>query len=155
MTVPAPAGGNTTPPSAAATTVFLAVDGMTCGACAARVQRVLGLRSVLVTDHPYTAQAVADAVGITEVVADTLPEGKQAHVHRLRSEGHRVAVVGDGVNDAPALARADLGLAVVTGTYGAQGAADIILVRDDLLLVAAAIQEKITCPVSARVASCG
>ncbi len=110
-------------------------------AAAVAALSTLGLRSVLLTgDHARSARAVADQVGIDEMIAEVLPETKQAAVARLQAEGHRVAVVGDGVNDAPALARADLGLAVVTGTEVAAAAADIVLVRDDLLLVPAAIR---------------
>ena len=102
--------------------------------------RALGLRCVLLSgDNGPTARAVADAVGIDEVVAEALPAEKVAVVRALQSEGRCVAMVGDGVNDAPALASADLGLAVGSGTDVAIDAADIIIVRDDLVVVAAAI----------------
>jgi heavy metal translocating P-type ATPase len=101
----------------------------------------LGLRSVLVTgDNRATAEAVAASVGITEVIAEVLPEDKASVVERLQAQGRSVAVVGDGVNDAPALARADLGLGVVTGTDVALGAADVVLVRDDLDAVPTAVR---------------
>jgi Cu+-exporting ATPase len=95
--------------------------------------RVLGLEPVLLTgDHPATAASVAEQVGIDRVVADVLPEGKVDEVRRLQSEGRVVAMVGDGVNDAPALATSDLGLAMGTGTDAAMQASDLTLVRGDL-----------------------
>ncbi|CAM05790.1 cation-transporting P-type ATPase A/B/Cu+-exporting ATPase [Saccharopolyspora erythraea NRRL 2338] len=101
----------------------------------------LGLRTVLLTgDNAATADAVAAAVGIGEVVAEVLPDEKVDVVRRLRAQGRVVAMVGDGVNDAPALAAADLGLAIGTGTDVAIGAADLILVRDELTVVPDAIR---------------
>ncbi len=101
----------------------------------------LGLRTVLLTgDNEATARAVAGQVGIDEVLAEVLPADKAEAVARLRAGGRTVAMVGDGVNDAPALARADLGLAVSTGTDVALGAADLILVRADLDVVPCAIR---------------
>ena len=95
--------------------------------------RGLGLRPILLTgDNEATARAVAAAAGIDEVIAGTLPAGKAAIVTGLRARGHRVAMVGDGVNDGPALAAADLGLALGSGTDVAICAADMILIRDDL-----------------------
>ncbi|MBD8058129.1 copper-translocating P-type ATPase [Cellulomonas sp. JH27-2] len=95
--------------------------------------RALGLRPVLLTgDNPGAAQAAAREVGIDDVVARVLPEDKVSVVRRLQAEGARVAMVGDGVNDAAALATADLGLAMGTGTDVAIEAADITLVRGDL-----------------------
>jgi Cu+-exporting ATPase len=97
--------------------------------------RALGLRPVLLTgDNAGAARAVAREVGIaeTDVVAEVLPADKVDAVRRLQSEGHRVAMVGDGVNDAAALATADLGLAMGTGTDVAIEAADVTLVRGDL-----------------------
>ena len=95
--------------------------------------RRLGLEPVLLTgDHATTAATVAAAVGIDRVVSDVLPEGKVDEVRRLQDEGRVVAMVGDGVNDAPALATADLGLAMGTGTDAAMQASDLTLVRGDL-----------------------
>jgi cation-transporting P-type ATPase A/B/Cu+-exporting ATPase len=102
--------------------------------------RALGLRPVLLTgDNEPTARAVAAAVGIDEVIAGTLPADKAAVIAGLRADGYRVAMVGDGVNDGPALAAADLGLALGSGTDVAISAADMILLRDDLRTVPDAI----------------
>ena len=107
---------------------------------AVRQLQALGLRCVLLTgDNETTARAVAAAIGITEVVAGALPAEKVAIIRRLQDEGRSVAMVGDGVNDAPALATADLGLAVGSGTDVAINAADLIIVRDDLRVAATAI----------------
>ncbi|WP_432503664.1 heavy metal translocating P-type ATPase [Kineococcus arenarius] len=103
--------------------------------------RGLGLRPVLLTgDNTRAAHAVAARVGIDEVIAEVLPEGKVDVVRRLQAEGRTVAVVGDGVNDAPALAAADLGVAMGTGTDVAARAADLTLVRDDLLVAVDALR---------------
>ena len=103
--------------------------------------RELGLEPVLVTgDNPRTARAVADAVGITRVNAGVLPVEKVDIVQALQSEGRVVAVVGDGVNDAAALAQADLGIAMGTGTDAAIEASDLTLVRADLLAAVDAIR---------------
>jgi P-type Cu+ transporter len=102
--------------------------------------REMGLRTVLLTgDNRATAETVGASLGVDEVIAEVLPAGKAAAIERLRAAGNVVAMVGDGVNDAPALARADLGMAVVSGTDVAIGAADIVLVRDDLDVVPTAI----------------
>ncbi|MEU5738043.1 heavy metal translocating P-type ATPase [Streptomyces tendae] len=103
--------------------------------------RRLGLTPVLLTgDNRRVAESVAAAVGIDEVIAEVLPEDKVAVVERLRAEGRTVAMVGDGINDAAALATADLGLAMGTGTDAAIEAGDLTLVRGDLRVAADAIR---------------
>ena len=130
------------------TVVFVSVDGEACAAVAiadtvkdsaadavAALHR-RGLHTLLLTgDNSAAAEAVAARVGIDTVIADVLPQGKVDVIQRLRKEGKTVAMVGDGINDGPALACADLGLAIGRGTDVAIGAADIILVRDDLDIV--------------------
>lgn len=102
--------------------------------------RRLGLRPVLATgDRAATARAVADHLAITEIHAEARPEDKAALVTTLKEQGGRVAVVGDGVNDAAALALADLGIAMGSGTDAAIGAADVTLVREDLQAIADAV----------------
>ncbi|MEO7194935.1 MAG: HAD-IC family P-type ATPase, partial [Pseudonocardiaceae bacterium] len=135
-----------------ATTVLVAANGVVEGAfaltdtvrpsAAAAISELLrlGLRTVLLTgDNEATARAVAAQIGIEEVIAEVLPADKAAVIESLQAQGRSVAMVGDGVNDAPALARADLGLALVTGTDIALGAADLILMRSDLTVVPSAI----------------
>jgi P-type Cu+ transporter len=108
---------------------------------AIRELRHLGLTPVLLTgDNETVARSVADAVGIDEVIAEVLPADKVAVVKRLQGEGKVVAMVGDGVNDAAALAQADLGLAMGTGTDVAIQASDLTLVRGDLRVAADAIR---------------
>ncbi|OSZ59413.1 carbonate dehydratase [Streptomyces pharetrae CZA14] len=108
---------------------------------AVRRLRALGLRPVLLTgDNRAVAEAVAREVGIDEVIAEVLPEDKVEVVRRLQAEGRTVAMVGDGVNDAAALAQADLGLAMGTGTDAAIEAGDLTLVRGDLRAAADAIR---------------
>jgi Cu+-exporting ATPase len=103
--------------------------------------KALGLRTVLLTgDNAATAHAVAEAVGIEEVIAEVMPADKAAVVRRLQGEGRVVAMAGDGVNDAPALAQADLGLAIGTGTDVAIEASDLTLVSGDLRAAADAIR---------------
>ncbi len=127
------------------TAVFVAVDGAVTGmltvadtvkptsAEAVRELRALGLEPVLLTgDNAAAARAVAAQVGIERVLPEVMPEDKVAEVRRLQSEGRVVAMVGDGVNDAAALAQADLGLAMGTGTDVAIEASDLTLVRGDL-----------------------
>ncbi|NUR43485.1 MAG: cadmium-translocating P-type ATPase [Streptomyces sp.] len=108
---------------------------------AVRELRALGLTPVLLTgDNRTVAEAVAERVGISRVVAEVLPEDKVEAVRRLQGEGRVVAMVGDGVNDAAALAVADLGLAMGTGTDAAIEAGDLTLVRGDLRVAADAIR---------------
>ena len=103
--------------------------------------RALGLHTVLLTgDNEATARAVAAAVGIEEVIAETMPDGKAAVIAGIQASGRPVAMVGDGVNDAPALAAADLGLALGSGTDVAICAADLILLTDDLGAVPDAVR---------------
>jgi Cu+-exporting ATPase len=103
--------------------------------------RRLGLRPVLLTgDNQLVAESVGRAVGVDEVIAEVLPEDKVSVVKRLQDEGRTVAMVGDGVNDAAALATADLGLAMGTGTDAAIEAGDLTLVRGDLRVAADAIR---------------
>lgn len=100
-----------------------------------------GLQVVMLTgDNEQTAQAIAKEVHITDVVASTLPEGKVAAIRDLQSEGKIVAMVGDGVNDAPALAQADVGMTMATGSDIAMDAGDVTLMRSDLTGVATAIR---------------
>ena len=102
--------------------------------------RRLGLRPVLLTgDNPRAAATVARQVGIDDVVADVLPADKAEAVRRLQADGHVVVMVGDGVNDAAALAQADLSVAMGSGSDVAIAASDLTLVRNDLLAVVDAI----------------
>ncbi|MCX4677138.1 heavy metal translocating P-type ATPase [Streptomyces sp. NBC_01433] len=122
--------------------VLTIADAVKAGSAAAVAElRGLGLRPVLLTgDNRAVADAVAREVGIDEVYAEVLPEGKVDVVRRLQAEGRSVAMVGDGVNDAAALATADLGLAMGTGTDAAIEASDLTLVRGDLKVTADAIR---------------
>jgi P-type Cu+ transporter len=135
------------------TTLLVAVEGAAAGvialqdvprpeaAEAVEALRRLGLQVVMLTgDNARTATAVARAVGIDRVRAEVRPEQKASAVADLQREGLKVAMVGDGINDAPALAHADIGIAIGRGSDIAMEAADITLVRDDLRLVAEAIR---------------
>ncbi|MEA2025960.1 MAG: heavy metal translocating P-type ATPase [Chloroflexota bacterium] len=134
-------------------TVFVAVDGVPFGAIdiadtikpgaaeAVRELRDAGIAVHLLSgDSATAAEAVAREVGIDVVIAEVLPRDKVAHIEGLQAEGHLVAMVGDGINDAPALARADVGIAIGTGTDVAMEASDITLVGGDPRLVGSAIR---------------
>jgi len=135
------------------TAIFVAIDGRAAAVIAVADQlkpsakaaiaqlQALGLDITMVTgDHPRTAQAVAAQAGIAQVVAGVLPEGKLEEIRRRQARGEVVAMVGDGLNDAPALAQADVGIAIGAGTDVAVEASDITLMRDDLTAIAAAIR---------------
>ena len=131
--------------------MFVAIEGRLAGliavadpikatsAEAVRRLQEAGLRvRVLTGDSERTARAVARALGLDDVVAEVLPEQKLREIERLQAEGHVVAMAGDGINDAPALARADVGIAMGTGTDVAMESAGVTLVKGDLLGIARA-----------------
>ena len=139
--------------SAGKTPLFFVYDGSLIGiialadtvkptsrAAVAELKR-MGLEVVMLTgDNAKTAQAIQKEVGADRIVAEVLPQDKETEIRRLQEQGKKVAMVGDGINDAPALARADVGIAIGAGTDIAIESADLVLMKSDLLDVAGAVQ---------------